>query len=105
MTFPTGIPNSTPVYMIALVELAQYLWSGRLPNVQPGGALWVRTDQVPSLLAAGYIRAPQNGDPGQPPPEPDLTVKGSAGFAAGTTNSGPGWSPPTPAGPPPRSQV
>jgi hypothetical protein len=98
-------PNATPVYMIALVELAQWSWAGRWPNVQPGQALWVRADQVPGLTTAGYIRAPQNGDPPQPPPEPALTVRGQPGFAAGTTNSGPGWSPPTPAGPPPRHQV
>jgi hypothetical protein len=72
--------------MIALTDLSQASWSGRLPNVTTGEAFWASIRDAPSLVASGLAEyAPP--DTVAPPPEPRYTVHGTAGFAAGTSNS------------------
>lgn len=76
-----------PVLMTALVTLQQTAWSGRLPNVAAGQPFWCKPVDVGPLTSAGYARAWQAGDPPAPAPEPRYTANGTAGVAAGTTNS------------------
>jgi hypothetical protein len=84
MTTPLA---GVPVLMTALTELAQTAWSGRLPNVAPGQPFWCKQRDVVPLEQAGYARLWAQGDPPAPLPEPRYTANGSAGIAAGTTNS------------------
>jgi len=73
--------------MVALVELQQTSWAGRLPNVAPGKPFWCKPLDSELLINAGYAREWIQGDPPMPPPEPPYTVHGSPGLAAGTTNA------------------
>jgi len=81
-----ALPPNVPQLMLALTDLTQAAWSGRLPNVTTGEAFWAAARDVPSLIAAGYAEiAPP--DTVAPPPEPAWTVHGQPGFGAGTSNS------------------
>ena len=93
-----------PVAMVALTTLFQAAWSGRLPNVTSGQPFWAKYEDSTGLVAAGYARAWQSGDPPMPPPEPPNTAHGIAGVGAGARNSSPGVSLPHYAGPPPASR-
>lgn len=84
MAFPVG--PWVPVLMLALAELSQSAWSGRLPNVANGEAFWASSRDVPSLIAAGLAEIAPNGTVA-PPVEPAYTAHGSPGFAAGTSNA------------------
>lgn len=84
MGFP--LPPNTPVLMVALSELSQASWSGRLPNVTAGDPFWASSRDVPSLIAAGLAEVAPEGTTA-PPPEPAYTAHGSPGFGAGTSNS------------------
>jgi hypothetical protein len=72
--------------MIALAELSQSSWAGRLPDVAIGQPFWASSRDVPSLIAAGLA---ENAPPGTvaPPVEPRYTAHGTPGFGAGTSNS------------------
>jgi len=72
--------------MLALTDLSQSAWSGRLPAITAGDAFWASSRQVPSLIAAGQAELAPEGTP-EPPHEPAWTVRGQPGFAAGTSNS------------------
>ena len=71
--------------MIALVELEQSGWAGCLPEVMPGSAFWVRTDQAAELVAAGLAAYAPSGT--QLRPEPPWTVSMTPGLARGTSNA------------------
>jgi hypothetical protein len=71
--------------MVAVVELYQSLWSGRLPNVMPGSLFWAKPADSAQLLAAGYATIAPPGS--VLAPEPPYTANGSAGVAAGTSNA------------------
>jgi hypothetical protein len=59
--------------------------------VTAGQPFWASLRDAPILIAAGQARAwVQGTDPPMPPAEPAKTVHGSAGFAAGASNSSPG---------------
>lgn len=80
------LPPNVPRLMIALTDLSQSSWAGRLPNVGANEAFWASARDAVSLVAAGQAEyAPP--DTVAPPPEPAWTVHGSPGFAAGTSNS------------------
>jgi hypothetical protein len=105
MTTPYTPNPSTPVAMIALQELYQALWSGRIPNVAPGQPFWARYADSSGLIAGGLARLWVSGsDPAMPPPEQPNTAHGIPGFGNGTANSSPGVQLPVYAGPPPRRQ-
>lgn len=84
MGFPVG--PYVPTLMLALAELAQSSWAGRLPDVQVGEAFWASSRDVPALIAAGLAEPAPNGTIA-PPAEPAWTAHGSPGFGAGTSNS------------------
>jgi hypothetical protein len=84
MGFP--LTPVTPVLMVALTDLYQATWSGRLPDVSTGEAFWASSLDAPSLAAAGLAEIAPEGTVA-PPPEPRFTAHGSAGFGAGTSNS------------------
>jgi hypothetical protein len=42
--------------MVALTELYQALWSGRIPNVAPGQPFWARYADSSGLIAGGLAR-------------------------------------------------
>lgn len=104
MTTPAAPRPGQPVLMVALTTLFQAAWSGRLPNVTNGQSFWAKYEDSTGLIAAGYARLWQAGDPPAPPPEPKNTAHGIAGVGAGTRNSSPGPSLPNYAGPPPASR-
>lgn len=54
---------STPTAMVALTELYQALWSGRIPNVAPGQPFWARYADSSGLIAGGLARLWTAGDP------------------------------------------
>lgn len=95
---------SQPVAMIALQVLFRSTWAGKLPDVQPGDPFWARYADSQGLIDGLLARLWTAGDPAMPPPEPDHTVRGVAGLAAGTSNNSPGLGLVTPAGPPPSRQ-
>ncbi len=72
--------------MVALQPLYQASWSGRLPDVTTGEAFWASSLDAPSLAAAGLAELAPTGTVA-PPAEPAWTAHGTAGFAAGTSNS------------------
>jgi len=72
--------------MIALADLSQNAWSGKLPGVANGEAFWASSRDVPSLIAAGLAEIAPPGTVA-PPVEPAWCANGSPGFAAGTSNS------------------
>lgn len=83
-----GVPQKVwmpPVLMMALAQLYQANWAGRLPNVAPYALLWAKYADAGPLLTAGLaIVAP----PGSVlAPEPPYSANGSAGVAAGTSNA------------------
>lgn len=82
----SAFPPNVPVLMVALTELSQASWAGRLPNVTTGEAFWASPIDAPGLIAAGYAEIAPEGTVA-PPPEPRWTVHGSPGFGAGTSNS------------------
>lgn len=84
MTTPSS--PYVPVLLVALVELQQTGWAGRLPNVQVGGSFWCKPVDVEPLISAGYARPWVNGDP-VIAPEPPYTAHGTPGIAAGTSNA------------------
>lgn len=94
----------TPVLMVALTELYQSLWSGRIPDVAEGASFWARYADSGGLIAGGLARLWVSGDPPAPPPEQPHTAHGIPGFAAGTANNSPGTGITQPAGPPPKRQ-
>lgn len=75
--------------MIALTELAQATWAGRLPDVGVNEPFWASARDAVSLVAAGYAEYAPPGTVA-PPAEPAHTAHGTAGFGAGTSNSSPG---------------
>lgn len=75
-----------PTLMVALAELSQSSWAGKLPDVSPGEAFWASSRDVPSLISAGLAELAPDGTVA-PPPEPRYTAYGSPGFGAGTSNS------------------
>lgn len=82
---PPAQPN-VPVLLVALTELAQSSWAGRLPDIGMGEAFWASVYDAPGLIAAGYAEvAPP--DTVAPPSEPPYTAHGTPGFGAGTSNS------------------
>lgn len=96
---------SDPVAMVALARLVRQTWAGRVADVQQGASFWARAADSAGLVAGGLARPWQAGDPALPAsPEEPHTAHGLAGVASGTSNSSPGWTPPVPAGPPPRQQ-
>lgn len=84
MGFPVG--PYTQILMVALTELSQASWSGRLPNVGANDPFWASSRDVPSLIAAGLAGIAPEGTTA-PPPEPRFTAWGTPGFGAGTSNS------------------
>jgi hypothetical protein len=84
-----AIVSGTQVLMIALTELEQSSLSGRLPNVPPGSACWVRSVDAPGLQAGGLAAYAPAGT-AQPPAEPPWTAGKIPGFGRGTSNSSPG---------------
>lgn len=99
----TPLPGS-PVLMVALTTLFQASWAGRLPDVTSGQAFWAKYSDSVGLIAAGYARLWQAGDPAAPPIEPPNTAHGIAGIGAGSSNNSPGVSLPSYAGPPPAAR-
>lgn len=83
MGFP--MPPDIPVLMVALADLSQASWAGRLPDVTTGEAFWASSLDAPSLAADGLA---ENAPAGTiaPPAEPAWTAYGSPGFGAGTSN-------------------
>jgi len=73
--------------MLALVELQQTGWAGRLPNVAAGDPFWAKPRDAELLINAGYAREWTQGDPPMPAPEPPYTAHGTPGVAVGTTNA------------------
>jgi hypothetical protein len=75
-----------PVLLVALKPLGQQSWAGKLPDIAIGEPFWASSRDAPSLIAAGLA---ENAPPGTvaPPVEPRYTANGTAGFAAGTSNS------------------
>jgi hypothetical protein len=90
MTYPDSpqVVVGTRTLMIALVELEQSGWAGRLPEVKAGQPFWARTSQAAELVAAGLAAYAPAGTQ-LPPPEPPYTAHGIPGFARATTNSSP----------------
>lgn len=88
MTYPDSpqVVVGQRTLMIALVELEQSAWSGRLPDVAPGSPFWSRSDRAAGLVSAGLAAYAPAGTP-QPPAEPPFTVTQSPGFARGTSNA------------------
>jgi len=76
--------------MIALADLYQASWAGRLPGVSVNEPFWASSRDSAGLISAGLARLWQAGDPPAPPVEPAYTAWGSPGFGAGTSNSSPG---------------
>jgi hypothetical protein len=81
------LPPNVPQALVALQPLVQAGWGGQLPDVAEGETFWASIRDAPSLLAAGQARLWTEADGPLPPPEPRFTAHGSAGFAAGTSNS------------------
>ena len=82
--FTGQLPYLPPVLMLALVELYQATWAGRLPNVAPGQLFWASGRDAPNLMAAQYaVIAPAGSFLA---PEPPLTAYGTAGVGAGVSN-------------------
>ena len=104
MTSPYTPNPSAPTAMVALTELYQSLWSGRIPNVAPGQPFWARYADSPGLIAGGLARLWVPADGPMPPPEQPNTAHGVPGLGNGTANSSPGVQLPNYAGPPPRRQ-
>jgi hypothetical protein len=73
--------------MVALAELGQQSWAGKLPAIAANETFWASSRDSPGLISAGLARLWQPGDPPAPPAEPPLTAWGSPGFGAGTSNS------------------
>lgn len=73
-----------PVLMVAVVELYQATWAGRLPNVAPGQLFWASGRDSVNLLAAGYATIAAPGS--FLAPEPPYTAHGIPGVGAGTSN-------------------
>ena len=74
--------------MVALADLSQSSWAGRLPNVAVNEAFWASSRDVPGLVAAGLAELAPEGTVA-PPVEPAWTAHGTPGFGAGTSNSTP----------------
>ena len=89
MTYPDSpqVVSGTRTLLVALAELEQSTWSGRLPNVAPGSPFWSRSDRAAGLVQAGLAAYAPAGT--QLRPEPPLTVGQVPGFAAGTSNASP----------------
>lgn len=84
MTTPAQIPYIPPVLMVALVELYQATWAGRLPNVQPGELFWASGRDAVNLRNAHYA---EDAAPGSYLlPEPAYTAHGIPGVGAGVSN-------------------
>ena len=81
------LPPNVNQPMVALQPLTQAGWGGRLPNVTIGETFWASLIQYQSLLNAGQARPWTPADGPLPPPEPRWTANGTAGIAAGTSNS------------------
>jgi hypothetical protein len=86
MAYPDSpqVVVGTRTLLVALVELEQSGWAGRLPEVTAGNPFWARTDQAAELVAAGLGAYAPSGT--QLRPEPPLTAHGSPGFGAATSN-------------------
>ena len=80
------LPPAANRLMIALTDLSQSTWAGRLPNVSTGDPFWASARDAVSLVAAGQAEYAPPGTVA-PPAEPRFTAHGSPGFAAGTSNS------------------
>jgi hypothetical protein len=78
--------------MVALAELSQSTWAGRLPNVAVNQPFWASSRDAPGLIAAGLAEYAPEGT-AAPPVEPAWTAHGVAGFGAGTSNSSHQWFP------------
>ena len=86
MGFPLQ-PN-VPQPLVALQDLTQACWAGRLPNVTAGQTFWASVVDAPSLIAAALARPWVQGTDGAlPPPEPRYMAHGAAGLGAGTSNA------------------
>lgn len=85
MTTPAQLPYLPPVLMVAVIELYQASWAGRLPNVAPGQLFWASGRDAVNLEANGYATvAPADS---YLLPEPPYTVHGTPGLATGVSNS------------------
>lgn len=82
-----SIAPSTPVLMVALMDMNQSSQAGPLPRIKSGHSFWASSRQQAILTGAGQARLWTNGDPPAPPAEPRATVNGVPGLATGTTNS------------------
>jgi hypothetical protein len=80
-----GIVSGPPVLMRALVLLNQWTLHGSLPQVQPGALFWADVNQVQMLIRANnaVLAAPGSTLRAEPP----LTVHGTPGFGAATSNA------------------
>jgi hypothetical protein len=89
MTYPDS-PQvvGTRTLMVALVELEQSGWAGRLPEVAASQPLWVRTDQAAELVAAGLAAYAPATTP-LPPWELSHTAHQTPGVGAATSNCTP----------------
>ena len=89
MTYPDSpqVAVGTRTLLVALMELEQAGWAGRLPEVQAGSPFWARTDQSAELVAGGLAAYAPSGT--QLRPEPPHTAHGTPGVAAGTSNASP----------------
>jgi hypothetical protein len=81
------IAPSTPVLMVALMDMNQSSQAGPLPRIKSGHSFWASSRQVQVLIGANQARLWQAGDPPAPPAEPRSTVNGVPGLATGTSNS------------------
>ena len=90
MTYPDSpqVVSGTRTLLVALVELEQSGWAGRLPEVMAGQPLWARTDQAAELVAAG-LAAYAPAAPPLPPWEPSHTAHQTPGVGAATSNCSP----------------
>ena len=90
MTYPSTpqVVVGLRTLLVALVELEQSGWAGRLPEVMPGSALWARTDQAAELAAAGLAAYAPATTP-LPPWEPSHTAHQTPGVGAATSNCTP----------------
>jgi hypothetical protein len=87
MTYPDSpqVVSGNRTLLVAVVELEQSGWAGRLPEVKAGSAFWAHTDQAADLVAGGMAAYAPAGT--QLRAEPPWTVAEVPGLARGTSNA------------------
>src|SRR5690242_7094589 len=79
--------HGPPVLMVAIRQLSRNTASGYLAQVQPGTAFWASAADAPNLLASSQAVISPPGSSARP--EPPLTVNGTPGIGAGTSERQP----------------